>query len=135
MLSRQNVALVGAARATGRSMASHVRGSHELAVGPVTRRRKALGLALGLALFVAAVAIWASREASERHALRRMPPAERRALYEQTLKSTESLCDQAEVDHALLERCRRSAQFLLAFPECDERCQTLVERHRNGPTR
>lgn len=62
-------------------------------------------------------------------------PEERKALYDQTLQSTESLCAQARTNGALLDRCADSAAFLRAFPECDDACQSRLSVHRRGPKR
>lgn len=72
---------------------------------------------------------------AERDALIRMPETNRRVLYEQTLRSTQSLCERARTDEALLDRCEDSARFLLSFPECDETCRTFAAAHRRGPAR
>ena len=119
-------------------MTSHARNTRELSwhlPPPLSRHWRGLFLGLVLVLFGVAVAVWSGGEASERKAILRMSPAERKALYDETLKSTESLCERADADPALLDRCWRSAEFLLAFPECDASCQELAHRHRHGPTR
>jgi len=96
---------------------------------------KGLLVALVVALFGVFIALRWSRDAAETRALLRMPDAERKVLYERTLRSTESLCAQAGTDPALVDRCESSAQFLLAFPECDDACRELARAHWRGPTR
>jgi hypothetical protein len=96
---------------------------------------KGLLVALVVALLGAIVASRLLGEAAETRALLRMRPEERKVLYEQTLRSTESLCAQAGTDEALRDRCIDSSQFLLAFPECDDACRNLAQAHRHGPTR
>lgn len=71
----------------------------------------------------------------ERNALLRMAPEERRALYTQTRRNAEMLCEHARQEEALADRCAAAARFLAAFPECDEECRTFANAHYPGPTR
>jgi hypothetical protein len=81
------------------------------------------------------LAVWIWREGAERRALLRMPAAERAALYQETRASAEALCQQAEKERWLEDRCHSALQFLAAFPECDESCASLVRRHTAQPAR
>ena len=118
-------------------MATHVQDSGHGA--PIrlffTEHWKGLLVALVLAFAVALAATRLIGDGAETRAVERMPDAQRRALYEQSLRSTQSLCAQAETDGALVDRCAGSAQFLLAFPECDDACKAFASAHRRGPTR
>jgi hypothetical protein len=89
-----------------------------------------LAMALGVALVLRP-----GGEAAERRALERMAPLERQALYQETLRSTESICAQAGTDEALVDRCMDNARFLLAFPECDDACRAIATTHQRLPTR
>jgi hypothetical protein len=60
--------------------------------------------------------------------IRALPPAERVALYDRSLKDTESACTTlAARGGALHDHCLSQAEFLVLFPECDVRCQSLVQ--------
>ena len=99
------------------------------------RRWRGALVVLALMVLGAVVALQWGGAAAERRALERMPPVERAALYEKTLRGAESLCAQAGTDDALRDRCADSASFLLLFPECDNACRALARAHRRGPTR
>ena len=101
----------------------------------VAQHWKGLIVALVLALFGAFLASRLLGVGRETSALLRMPSDQRKVLYDQTLRSTQSLCAQAETDGARVDRCVDSAQFLLAFPECDDACRTFASAHRHGSTR
>jgi FAD/FMN-containing dehydrogenase len=123
-------------------MTPHAHAAHE--PPPLDRRARSfvgrhwriLAVALA-ALSAIAVMLWPGGEAAERRALLRMAPAERRALYDEMLRSTESLCARSEAatSAALRDRCVQSTRFLRAFPECDDACQRLARAHEPGPTR
>jgi hypothetical protein len=86
-----------------------------------------------LAAFILGFWLWSA--GSERRGLENMPAQERRALYAQTLRTTELLCANPPVERALAGRCESFAEFLSAFPECDERCRSLVKSLRPTPTK
>ena len=88
--------------------------------------------AVGVALLFALA--FRSGGPAERRTLLGMSPEARRALYEETRRSTELLCSSA-AGSGLLDRCVDSAAFLLAFPECDEQCRAFARAHRRAPTR
>lgn len=124
-------------------MATHTRDTLELQMptaptdgrGPLGRHWKGLlGGLVGL-LAVFALMLWPGGRAAERGALLRMPPEERRALYEETRRNAVSLCEQAQKEPALVDRCEDAAAFLEAFPECDDACHAFGRAHRPGPTR
>lgn len=99
------------------------------------RRWRGVLLVLALMILGTLVVLRWGGPAAEKRALERMPPAERAALYEKTLRGAESLCAQAGADDALRDRCADSASFLLLFPECDDACRALARTHRREPTR
>jgi hypothetical protein len=92
-------------------------------------------ITLAALLIVAMTAFWAWNRNAERRALARMPPDQRAALFEQTRVTTTALCDRAAVDGALRDRCIASAEFMSAFPECDDACQTYVKQFTAQPAR
>ena len=70
--------------------------------------------------------VWVWWLGAERRAVRALPPAERAALFDQTMRGFEDLC--APPRNGLEQHCRREASFLLYFPECDEHCLGLTRR-------
>jgi hypothetical protein len=57
-------------------------------------------------------------------ALRRLPPTERSTLYRHAIDELESTCrEPAAADGSLRDHCKAQANFVLGFPECDERCR------------
>lgn len=89
-------------------------------------------VSMGLVI-VAAVVLRAT--GSERRALMRLPAEQRKTLYEATLRDTEAVCNQADVNMAFRSRCADSARFLLAFPECDDACRAYAHRFAREPAR
>lgn len=88
-------------------------------------RKVVVGMAIALGLAGAiAYAVW--RQGAERRALESLPADERRALYLRTRQDLESVC--ASPPEALRDHCRRQAELLSQFPECDAGCQELVAR-------
>jgi hypothetical protein len=98
------------------------------------RRTRLVLAALGLTL-TAAMAWWGWNQSAEHRALVDMPAAERRMLYQETRRSTETLCADARSDSALEQRCQESAGFLLLFPECDGECQAFARSLVRQPAR
>jgi cytochrome b pre-mRNA-processing protein 3 len=72
---------------------------------------------------------------TERQAVHRLPKAERRALYERTLRTLEASCVPVARSPGLDDFCREQAEFLLNFPECDAACRTRAVRFYPPPTR
>lgn len=72
---------------------------------------------------------------SERRGLLRLPPEERRELYEESWRNATAICSRAATEHALDDRCVDAAAFLRAFPECDAACQAFTREHERGATR
>ena len=68
-------------------------------------------------------------------AVRRLPEAERRALYARTLRTLEASCAPTERSPGLDDYCREQAEFLLNFPECDVACRALSLKYSGLPTR
>jgi hypothetical protein len=92
-------------------------------------------VALVLALFVLGVILWPGGRLGERRALERMAPSERGALYEETKRNVDAICERAKTELALSDRCNYAAEFLLAFPECDDQCRAFAHARRHTPTR
>jgi hypothetical protein len=60
--------------------------------------------------------------------VRRLAPAERAPIYERSLGEAEVACTTPEArTGALRDQCLGQAELLTLFPECDGRCQRLVE--------
>jgi hypothetical protein len=90
---------------------------------------------LAFALLVAVALMWQGGQTAERNALLRMTPEDRRVLFEESRRHAEAVCGRADADTGLVERCADAATFLLAFPECDQACESFVRARRHGPTR
>jgi hypothetical protein len=60
-----------------------------------------------------------------------LPPAERVALVERTLRNLDALC----TDPALARQCEAEARLLLLVPECDPRCRQTAAYHLPHATR
>jgi hypothetical protein len=104
---------------------------------PTGRRGvKAFGIAaLVLMVLVSAALVWLRSRDAEHDAIRRLSDAERRALYERTLRTLRSSCDPKTRPQGLADFCRAQADFILKFPECDSVCTTLAAEFRQLPTR
>jgi hypothetical protein len=90
--------------------------------------------ALAVVVFTAA-ALWVWWQQGERRALLELPPAERQAIYARTFEAAQRLCSLPGAD-SFHDECRRQAEFLSLFPECDQACQRLVDPYvRPTPTR
>lgn len=92
---------------------------------------------LALVLLLALVGILVSgfqRAATERFAVRELPPAERRETYERELASFRSLCS-GDVGGELASHCEERARLLRAFPECDAACLGVVQAFESARRR
>lgn len=100
----------------------------------VSRRARVWGLGLlaGLVIILAVVLVRAGGE--EERALRRLPPAERAALYHRTMDTLTSVCAGERRDE-LRDLCSDQARLVLLFPECDASCQTTAREQLRTPTR
>ena len=88
-------------------------------------------LALVLLLLIA---LWTVDRRAEERALRNLPEADRRALYERTLENVRTVCAR-DASSELVAYCRDQAEVLLALPECDAACKALVGSYRHRATR
>lgn len=80
--------------------------------------------AIGLAVFLQTRL---DRELSE------LPVPERRAIYERTLETLRTTCTQAR-GLEVAEYCRRQADFIKRFPECESDCRDLAARFAPQPS-
>jgi hypothetical protein len=66
-------------------------------------------------------------------ALRRLPPSERSMLYRHAVEELETTClEPAAAGGRLRDHCTQQANFILGFPDCDQRCRraaTIVLPH------
>jgi hypothetical protein len=100
--------------------------------GAVANRR--LLWMLGPLAALALLALGTFHLGEEGRALRRLPPAERAALYHRTLATLTSVCA-GERRRDLHDLCRGQAQLVLLFPECDAACQATAREQLRAPTR
>lgn len=94
------------------------------APAPATSRHPVLARAATVLVPLLLLVAWVWWLGSERRAVRAMPPAERVAVYEETMRGFEDLCTPPRA--GLESHCRRQAAFLLNFPECTQHCQSLT---------
>jgi hypothetical protein len=76
------------------------------------------------AVILALLTWWGWEGGAARRVLRRLPEAERSALYERTAKDLQQVCNSPPA--ALQPYCDQQAEFLLSFPECDADCRALA---------
>jgi len=99
-----------------------------------TMRQKWTLLAV-VATVIAAAALWLWPDASEQEAIRELPQAERRELYERTLRTLETSCNPRSLPEGLEAFCRDQSEFIVQFPECEGSCRAIAKPHRSVPTR
>jgi cytochrome b pre-mRNA-processing protein 3 len=73
-------------------------------------------------------AAWLLRDGGTGGELRRLPGAERRALYLRILETLRTTCPRA-TGPGLTDYCRDQAEFVARFPECDRFCRELAQRY------
>lgn len=100
--------------------------------GAALATRRALWVFAPLTFLVLIALLLGSGE--EERALRRLPPAERAALYDRTLENLQTVCV-GDRGHELRDLCRGQAQLALLFPECDTACRATAREVLRTPTR
>ena len=108
--------------------------AHATAAQPQATMRRVAAIVATLAIAVAAGALWYASETAELGAISRLPAAERRALYQRTLRTLETSCAPTTKPSGLDQFCHEQAEFIVQFPECDQACLAVANPHR-GPTR
>jgi hypothetical protein len=103
--------------------------------GPLERPWLLLLVAMAALVLAGVVALGIGERGSERRALEAMDPTQRRELYEETRRASETMCEQARSKDALEDRCIELMGLLAAFPECDDACRAFAAAHERGPTR
>ena len=98
------------------------------ATQPAARRmiRAVLALIAGSLVVLLLVLVWLSSRAADQRAIRALPPIERMALYTRTMGNIEALC--VDYNSSFSDYCKREAEFISNFEECDVSCQVLVRR-------
>ena len=98
------------------------------------RWRRALLFSAAALVIGVLVALWAVDHDAEKRALRNLPEADRRALYQRTLENVRTICARDPGDRPVAY-CRDQAEVLRALPECDDACKRLVASYRRRATR
>jgi cytochrome b pre-mRNA-processing protein 3 len=81
------------------------------------------------AILIAVSAFWIWNRGVESRSLNELAVPERHALYQRTLQTLQSsACDPNHGAHGLHDYCRRQAEFIVEFPECDASCSALAKR-------
>lgn len=83
---------------------------------------------------IASLALAASSHGRLDRELSRLPDAERRALFDRTRETLGGPCSR-DPGPELLAHCRRQAELLTRFPECERECRDLAARFAPWPTR
>jgi hypothetical protein len=92
------------------------------------RASLAVAAAMAVAFVALLAAIWLANEWSKDRAIRELPDQERKALYEHTMMTLETVCSAPRWPNGLAQYCRDQAELAARFPECDARCRELAER-------
>jgi hypothetical protein len=103
---------------------------------PWSARRRTHYNALAFAAFalmIGAILTQVTDRRSERATIEQLPAGERQALYERTLQTLSTTC--SEPVAGLDKFCREQADFIVQFPECDNACVAMAQRHRSQATR
>jgi hypothetical protein len=87
---------------------------------------KATAAVLTVLLLVGA---WIWTHGAERRAVRNLPLEERGALYHTTLGTLRGPCGASQPSDGLDAFCRKQAEFIVEFPECDGTCMALARAH------
>ena len=95
--------------------------------GRPSAQRARLQGALLLALLVMVGWLAAIAWSEHRHAItvRQLPAAVQAATYRRTYDELSTTCVQ---EPKLADHCRRQAEFVVRFPQCDAKCEELARR-------
>jgi cytochrome b pre-mRNA-processing protein 3 len=105
-----------------------------LGSAPSRTRERRLWLAAAAAIAIASLPVfWLYSRDDERQAIVSMPQNERTSLYQRTFEDLSTTCRVGDV--ALRAYCRRQAEFILKFPQCDATCQALAGGYLPHATR
>jgi hypothetical protein len=96
-------------------------------------KRRSVGW-IGLGLVLIGLTWWFVRRDQERSGLLELPAQQRATVYSETLEAFRAACSPAS-PKALTEHCRRQAEFLMKFPDCDDECRRLTAAAQQVPTR
>ncbi len=73
---------------------------------------------------VVVILVWMWTLGAQRRAIEAMPPADRAALYEESLEAFKTACTPPRA--GLFDHCRAQADFLTNFDRCADECRSLV---------
>ena len=105
-------------------------------LGVKTERSKTIVAAALLLTTAAVVAVLSLRGPdAETKAVTSLSAPDRRALYDRTLRTLETTCDQPKRPHGLDDFCKEQAEFIVKFPECDATCESRATRLSPLPAR
>jgi len=102
---------------------------------PLSGRRLIVASIVAVIAAFAALGIWFWNSGAERRAIGRLPPGERSALYERTLRTLQSPCGPEKRSSGFDDFCRDQAAFILQFHECDDACAVLARAHLSSPSK
>ncbi|HSS38683.1 MAG TPA: hypothetical protein VLT58_07930 [Polyangia bacterium] len=88
-------------------------------------KRSPLAVVAGLVVLTAAFV--AGRQHSRLQEVRSLAPAARAGIFARALDDLKTACTSVDpADEVLRDHCRDQAAFLVMFPECDARCESLA---------
>jgi len=98
-------------------------------------RKIVIALLALIAIVATLIGIWLWAGRAEHKAIHELRAEERQALYDRTLKTLQATCAPPERPKGLDDYCRRQANFILEFPECDSSCENLARQQASQPSR
>ena len=93
-----------------------------------------LGLFVAILAVLGSAAVWIWQRGAEGRAVQELSAEDRQLVYSRTMENLRLLC--ADGRPSLYAYCRREAEFILNFPECDANCHTIAKPFVSpGPAR
>lgn len=105
--------------------------SRDLTPPPPSPWRRRI-LVIGI-FVVVLVGVWMALTSSTEGALRAMSPAQREVFYKEAWADLRKHCLGGDGPAEPADRCRKRAEFLLLFPQCDEACRTELAPSLQAP--
>jgi len=93
---------------------------------PPPRQSKLMRALMIGAIGLVALGVWMWVHGSEGGGLRAMSPAQREAFYQEAWAEQRARCLEVDGPRDPESRCRKRAEYLLQFPQCDEACRTQL---------
>ena len=101
---------------------------------PPQQQSKLVRVLLIGAIGLVGLGVWLWVQGSEGGGLRAMSPAQREAFYQEAWAEQRARCLEVDGPRDPEPRCRKRAEYLLQFPQCDEACRTELAPSLKGAT-